>query len=1589
MQQWVAEQHVDLSRLSTNDLHSGLLLLRYLRANQFDTAKTKDQILSNIEWRDNMSVTTVSRQLPEDILGFSVEQLAACLPHWQTGYDKTGRPVLYKQYTKFDATALKGLCGGDFDRVMQYHIWEQEACGRLCAAESRRQQRTIETITAVIDVKDMRMRQVTGDFIQLVKLVAEVDGKQYPETMGRTFIINAPSYFSLAWRLVRGFIDPNTVAKINIFGGPKDFEPVLLDCIGADNLPSTYGGNLPPLSAEMHPYAEAMRSYPMPPLELTQVGYTYREARASTAANPLRSIDSFPYPDTTPGADPVHGVYWGGLSSTSQRALDDMQQWVAEQHVDLSRLSTNDLHSGLLLLRYLRANQFDTAKTKDQILSNIEWRDNMSVTTVSRQLPEDILGFSVEQLAACLPHWQTGYDKTGRPVLYKQYTKFDATALKGLCGGDFDRVMQYHIWEQEACGRLCAAESRRQQRTIETITAVIDVKDMRMRQVTGDFIQLVKLVAEVDGKQYPETMGRTFIINAPSYFSLAWRLVRGFIDPNTVAKINIFGGPKDFEPVLLDCIGADNLPSTYGGNLPPLSAEMHPYAEAMRSYPMPLNRSSTAQQVVAEKRPPLTRPSSLRKAASFVLGKRASEDNGIWGYASHLAENVQAWWGGAEDESSSDEEELKSIDSEDPNFRDAFESTTDLESKTHSYVYSMSNRGSDDLEAGGSGRSTVRREKRKRLRVSKWVVMRPIVRCLRRAVCDRMFDRWTPDELQSVVIKGVALHLMCSIAAVGISSAALQEVSWSSKGARLELWTYTVVVLLSCVMIVFDCIGWYASYTRNWCLLVMHQAGLTVSTLVCATVTVASFVYYYIPQINTNSAMDSSGIAKSSNTSKRFLLILGIGCLIVTVCGALPLILNRALIRKLCRLQGKRPQVKDLQVTLKIAQSISTCVALVMVCYGGLGVEYLLGIRFVDALFPVYGLIYGGVAVLISSSFGIWVSNTVHKSVLRLYRYFVLPFIVFVLLIVSVTAFEGMYSVNYHSNFNSHSTNNEQATEERVNTNVQTFLLITGILTVFVCLFQAISLAATMALSQVIASSSQVKEKLKILQVMREKELGIYPAGYSVTSGDTGDNFWANFSVDDLGRLYLLYSRDREDRLLVAWGIFMGLINIFVTGTFAMFANYVDVASMRNEWVFGLIIMLGRADERFVNKDGYLQTSLAFLALVVGPLLLIYAWSTFVCAPYRHVLGMMVSSSQMIVWLLFLFIEVFSGMQDWHRDAPMELVFMSTVGFLMYFVVPLWVLRKEAGASTNDTSQNDSQQMLMEMDKANSGSLFGSYTYGVEGQDDGGEKGHTSLSRRRFPTHMSHHQKAGQIAKVESQSSFDQIMGNIREDDEASHASSTRSFLLRLGSDDGGSSHSLGHMRSLALSVLNDQRAHFQLDCPPPSPFSARAILQHADAGEAEEKDDEFLPISRPEGRITPSTPLRNTPSPRAPSPGVAFDQEGIGIERGSPEGVGDNQEQDVRASPKKVSGKMGMTSAFLRRRSAVKNRASSAKASVSSVIRAAAATSNFEPQTVLPVLIKMGLSSTDAAGMITYLMRLKDVERAPGKRKKSIAMVV
>jgi len=69
-----------------------------------------------------------------------------------------------------------------------------------------------------------------------------VFGDNYPESVEKMFIINAPLMFRGVWSFISPLMDKRTRDKTSILGGQKDYAPKLLEWVPADNLPNFLGG---------------------------------------------------------------------------------------------------------------------------------------------------------------------------------------------------------------------------------------------------------------------------------------------------------------------------------------------------------------------------------------------------------------------------------------------------------------------------------------------------------------------------------------------------------------------------------------------------------------------------------------------------------------------------------------------------------------------------------------------------------------------------------------------------------------------------------------------------------------------------------------------------------------------------------------------------------------------------------------------------------------------------------------------------------------------------------------------------------------------------------------------------------------------------------------------------------------------------------------------------------------------------------------------------------------------------------------------------------------------------------------------------
>jgi hypothetical protein len=162
-------------------------------------------------------------------------------PRFYHKTDKVGRPIYVEILGKLELDQLFKLTTKE--RLEMFFIYEYEKLMRIrlpaCTQEAGG--RHIETSFTILDLKNCSIMQALRIKDQL-QMVTQIGQNYYPETMGMTFIINAPWLFDTIWNFVKGFLDEVTVKKIFIFKDGKDHMATLSQYVDADNLPMRLGG---------------------------------------------------------------------------------------------------------------------------------------------------------------------------------------------------------------------------------------------------------------------------------------------------------------------------------------------------------------------------------------------------------------------------------------------------------------------------------------------------------------------------------------------------------------------------------------------------------------------------------------------------------------------------------------------------------------------------------------------------------------------------------------------------------------------------------------------------------------------------------------------------------------------------------------------------------------------------------------------------------------------------------------------------------------------------------------------------------------------------------------------------------------------------------------------------------------------------------------------------------------------------------------------------------------------------------------------------------------------------------------------------
>lgn len=244
---------------------------------------------------------------------------------------------------------------------------------------------------------------------------------------------------------------------------------------------------------------------------------------------------------------------WGISKEEEERRLVQLREQVEAQHGPL-RPSMDKYY----LRRFLRARSQDVARAKEMLLKHLQWRKENGVDTIL----ED---FEFEERDAFLTLYPQGYhkaDKLGRPIYIQHLGQINMTALMKLTSEE--RMIKFHIQEYErALKYIFPACSKAAGCHISQTLTILDLKGVGLRHLTGDVKRIMSMITRVDQDNYPETLGKTLLINAPSIFKMIWGLVKPMLDPRTQEKIEVC--PSNYMSVLLKWVDEENIPEYMGG----------------------------------------------------------------------------------------------------------------------------------------------------------------------------------------------------------------------------------------------------------------------------------------------------------------------------------------------------------------------------------------------------------------------------------------------------------------------------------------------------------------------------------------------------------------------------------------------------------------------------------------------------------------------------------------------------------------------------------------------------------------------------------------------------------------------------------------------------------------------------------------------------------------------------------------------------------------------------------------------------------------------------------------------------------------
>ena len=215
-------------------------LVRYVRGFKNYKPRIPETIKAlreHLEWRQTNEIDSILCRKLEDSDTF--RKLWPCMLY---GDDAQGHFVVAERISEIKLNALREL---PVRTLVMCRAQEFEALQREKAHVTRRRGHGVYKHVSIIDLVGLSVSSFSNSKIRnVVKEVIGLGSSQYPETVWKIVISNAPAAFRMIWKVVKLWVHPETLEKIFIVGGKSEYEKTL-DKIGIppESRPTWLGGS--------------------------------------------------------------------------------------------------------------------------------------------------------------------------------------------------------------------------------------------------------------------------------------------------------------------------------------------------------------------------------------------------------------------------------------------------------------------------------------------------------------------------------------------------------------------------------------------------------------------------------------------------------------------------------------------------------------------------------------------------------------------------------------------------------------------------------------------------------------------------------------------------------------------------------------------------------------------------------------------------------------------------------------------------------------------------------------------------------------------------------------------------------------------------------------------------------------------------------------------------------------------------------------------------------------------------------------------------------------------------------------------------